>query len=65
MRVLGTFVNFGNASEHGYWQGHVMRTAWRERRRVEAANARARAATPAARGRATHPRAPSAAPCAR
>ena len=36
MRILGTFVNFGSASDHLYWNGHLMRTAWRERRRQAA-----------------------------
>jgi len=39
MRLLGTFVNFGSASDHLYWQGHVMRTAWRKRRRLEVTDA--------------------------
>ena len=32
MRVLGTFVNFGSASERLNWDGHAIRAVWRERR---------------------------------
>jgi hypothetical protein len=31
MRIRGSFVNFGTSNE-SVWQGHVLRSAWRQRR---------------------------------